>query len=206
MQPFDEATNKLEALHRAHLDNIQKLHRTNVFQVTQSFQNYMDYARKLSGLDSPAGSAKDLSTNDSLVLPVFNEPRSPRVSEVQIHDVLFKDSKKMRRKENIGRFKEFLHAYPLALNYKTAYWKMMFNEPISLDDIVSLSYFQIMCLKTCFLFRYKVELDVRFSNKQRGSHVASIPESAKRFPAPSPRREQQVPVQAILQVRSETSE
>lgn len=165
MRPFDTATLRLDLLHATHLSNVAQMPRGNVYLVIQSFNSYMAYARQLSGLETPltpeklsAGSTSD-SDGSLPVCPVATVSKSADRSGTQLHGVIFKDTKRLRRKEDLHRFQEFLQHQRCCQDFKSVYWKMLLNDPLALEDFTELSHDQANILRLCILVQHKVELD-----------------------------------------------
>ena len=161
---------RLEQLYQTHMRNIAEIPRTNLFQLSQSFNNYMNFAQRLTDYQ-PFG---DITTEDDNNRDSKLEDFEPLVPEIrertspgnQIHKMIFSGRGIcFRSNKEMERFNNFMEEMPRFSESNVLYWKLMFNEHIELSDVASLTESQISTMRVCALVRYKLELDTRWVNQ-----------------------------------------
>lgn len=167
----NDLINRLERLYEIHLLNINGVPRTNLFQLVQSFNNYMNFTHKLIEF-RPFG---DMTTEDDNMPDTKVDEFEPMVPEIRVRESPDNKIHKMiytnrgvcfRSNREMQKFSQFLEEMPRFSESNMLYWKLMLDDRIELNDVASLTDAQISTMRIFALVRYRVELDTRWINQQ----------------------------------------
>ena len=162
---------RLEQLYETHMLNINGVPRTNLFQLVQSFNNYMNFTHRFIEF-RPFG---DMTTEVKNMYDTKVDEFEPMVPEIRVREspdnkinkmIYTNDGICFRSNREMHKFSEFLEEMPYFSESNMLYWKLMFDERIELNDVGSLTQAQISTMRVFALVRYRVELDRRWINQQ----------------------------------------